>query len=161
MTGTVTKLNGHGPTSLEAWQEYSAVTITLTDQLAVKVRRYDVLSLLNQQNLAKMNPLLQVLQQAVDGKDAANVGKSLLKSPESLGVLSEILNEVLVQVIIEPPLLEQPGHDSQNAISVNHIPIEFKFRIFMELIGGMEKLTQLVSFQQQQAAGVVAPRPGK
>lgn len=159
MGGDVKNMNGgNEPFSFEAWREFGTQVIQLDDHLAVKVRRYDVLSLLNSENAAKLNPLLDAIQLAMKGDNEA-VSKKLVQSPESLGALSEILNDLLIKTMVEPALVEQ-GNDSDNAISVNHIPTEFKFKIFLEMVGGMERLATLSNFRQPAASGVVA-RPKK
>lgn len=117
-------------TSLDAWNQHAAMTIILTDELAVKVRTYDVLSLLAS---GKKNPLMGIANKLTGVKDAEAAGNALMDDPESVAQLTETLNKMLIEVVVSPPLKEQ-GHEE--GISVNQFTLEWKMMVFNALIGG-------------------------
>jgi hypothetical protein len=141
------------PFSVLAWQTYSTREIKLDEQLSVKVRSYDILTLLAGEN-GKGNPLMSVIVQAMgSGADQQSIGKSLMQKPEMISSISKMLNETMVAVVVEPPLIES---GSENGISVNEIPFDFKLKIFFELVGGQERLNMAAGFHEIEGSGVVA-----
>jgi hypothetical protein len=142
---------GYDPTSVAAWREQTLTTIQLTDKLAVQVRMADVLML-----LGDVNPLLQALQKM---QGAEGDGMKVLQEPDALNKLTASLNDLLVKVMVSPPLVEQ-GHDPEEAISLAHIPLDYKIEIFSALIGGGDLLEKMQSFRDGPVSGVVAGRKG-
>ena len=159
MSGQVKKIqsdNGQpAPSSLEAWQEFGIQEIQLTEQLSVKVYPIDVVAKLSRGD--DDNPLLSIVAAAVQGSSGDEVGPKLMEDPKTLAALSEKIDEILIEVMVSPPLIEQ-GDDE--GISIGRIPFEHKMTIFNHLMGGSQ-LDQLEKFRGGQSSPVVNTQKGK
>ena len=149
--------NGYAPTSVEAWTAYNSEIIQVSDRLAIEVAGYDVMALLT----GGGNPILAILQDMVErdaeGKpqlDTINEA-ALLDRPEKLAALSEALNKLLIDIVINPPLKEQ-GH--ANGYSLVRIPFNYKMKVFEHVSGGEQALTAAERFHTAETASlVIAP----
>lgn len=153
-------MNGNGayaPTSVEAWNEYNSEIIQMNERLAIEIAGFDVMALL----LGGKNPILGIIQEMVErdenGKpklDSLNEA-SLIDSPEKLTKLSQALDALLIDLVINPPLKEQ-GHEA--GVSLVRIPFNYKMRIFEHISGGDQALTAAERFHPAEGTSmVVAP----
>lgn len=137
--------------SLEAWREHNTREIMLSEHLSVKVRHYDVLSLIAGED-GQQNPLMAIMARVTGQGGDASDAQAALSNPQTLTALAKTLDEVMVKVVVSPPIKEAGAEDG---ISVKEIPFEFKMRVFEALIGS-EGLPQASAFPNGQASGVVA-----
>ncbi len=147
------KQNNQNPTSLESWQEHNTVTVMFSDNLGFKMRHIDVASWLTAQ---KDNPLMATLQTSMkQGNNPEKAMKDVLTDDkDALGNLANMLNDLLIEVVIEPPLAEQ-GNDPAESISLMSVLLEHKMLAFSALSGG-DQFAQMSQFRSGQASNVVA-----
>jgi hypothetical protein len=141
----------YDPTSLAAWEENATQIIQLDEKLAVKVKTYDVLDLLIGDGQAP-NPLMGALQKSMQGDGGGGIGQTLMSDPAALAALQNMLNQLMCEVMISPPLKEQ---GNEQGISLKQIKLEYKFQIFMELMGGEEGVSRLSRFREEPGASMV------
>ncbi len=149
--------NGHAATSLEAWNEFNSEIIQVSDRLAIEVAGYDVMALLT----GGRNPILAIIQDMVerDAEGKPQLDKineaAMLDRPEKLAELSQALDQLLIDIVINPPLKEQ-GHD--NGYSLKKIPFNYKMKVFEHISGGEQALTATQRFHTPETASlVIAP----
>lgn len=139
------------PTSAAAWREKLIRTIEFEDGLAIKFRRINMLALLDSEGDAP-NPLLSIVGQHMNGQQQA-IGKKLMEDPTALHHLRVLLKDILVKVVIEPPLVEQEHEDG---ICVDDIDMEKQMAVFEALMGGGAGLKSAQAFRQQSTSPVVS-----
>ena len=139
----------YDPTSLAAWEEHATQVIQLSDKLAVKVKTLDVLDYLTGEE-GRPNPLMAALQKEMGTGSAS--GQGVMRDPEALPALQEMLTKLMLDVVVSPPLIEQ-GHE--HGISVKQIKLEYKFQIFTELMGGQDGITRLSTFREEPGTSMV------
>lgn len=141
--------------TLEAWREFSIREIQLTEQLSVKVKPMDVIAWLSR---GEENPLLAtVVQSTQQGTDGVEAGANLMSDQERMGKLSKSLDDLMIEVMVSPPLIEQ-GHE--HGIPVSKITFGQKMVIFKGLVDE-EQLDQLSKFRGGQSSAVVSRSKGK
>lgn len=124
--------------------------------MSVKYRLFDVLALIAGDN-GTPNPLLNIIQGHTDPRQA-NAEKAAQKlSGEDLIALQKTLNDMMIKVVIEPPLVQQ-GH--ADGIDVDEFTIEEKMLIFTDLAGGEQQLDAALNFRPLPPGGLVAPLDG-
>lgn len=149
--------NGHAPTSVDAWNQYNSEIIPVSDRLSIEVAGYDVMALLT----GGRNPILAIIQDMVErdaeGKpqlDKINEG-ALLDKPEKLAELSKALDQLLIDIVISPPLKEQGFEDGYSLV---RIPFNYKMRVFEHISGGEQALTAAERFHPAETPSlVIAP----
>ncbi len=151
--------NGYAPTSLEAWNQYNSEIIPLNDHLAIEVAGYDVMALLT----GGSNPLLAILQDLVE-KDAEGKPQldsineaALLDKPEKLAALSAALDQLLIDIVISPPLKEQ---GNANGYPLVRIPFNYKMKVFEYVSGGEQALTAAERFHPAETTSLVIASTG-
>jgi len=142
-----------GETGLAAWKEHLTETVEVGEGLAIRIRRLNVLTLLGGDG---PNPLMGIVGQFV-GAGPAEVGSLMLSDPTALAGLREMLRGLLIQVVIEPPLVEQGVEDG---VSVDEIPLEAQLAVFGAVFGGEDLLRGAERFPAGSAAAVVAAPDG-
>lgn len=135
------------PFSAEAWQEHNTLTVMFTEDLGFKVRHIDIASWLADQ---KGNPLMATLQKSMKegGKPLDVIGEN----ENAIEGISSIIDQLLIAVVIEPPLVEQ-GHE--DGLSLKNVMISYKMEVFQQLTGG-QQYAQMNQFRGGQAGNVVA-----
>jgi hypothetical protein len=151
--------NGNYPaTSIDAWNEFNSEVIQVSERLAIEVAGYDVMALLT----GGRNPILAIIQDMVerDEQGKPQLGKmdesALIDQPEKLEALSKALDQLLVDIVINPPLKEQ-GHE--NGYSLVRIPFNYKMKVFEHISGGDQALTAAERFHQAETASLVVAQP--
>lgn len=145
------------PTSLEAWLENAVIVVPVSKKLALKIQVLDVMALMSGDG-ETVNPLMAIVSKAAGTQGRASqvqLGAEIFRDEKALGALSKTLNDMLVKVVVSPPLIEQ---GFEKGISVNQIPFDAKMKVFFTLMGGEEKVGQLQQFRPEQSP-TVAPRP--
>jgi hypothetical protein len=137
-------------TSAAAWRERLIRTVEFDDGLAIQFRLVNMLALLDSDGDAP-NPLLSIVGQHMNGQQA--IGKTMMEDPAALHSLRLMLKDVMVKVVVAPPLIEQ-GHE--DGIHVDDIPLEKQMAVFDQLMGGAG-LASAQAFRQKQISPVVAP----
>lgn len=159
------------PWSLEAWQEATTQVATFEvhgKPVGVKYRTLDVSEFLLASEdgvgnpiLAELQKALQIDSKALDQNQFKVDVQALLSAVFSDGVLPELkkrLDRYLIEAVVAPPLVEQ-GH--KDGLPVRMIPTQVKLEIFFAQFGGWERVQALATFQQGQAASMVARPTGK
>lgn len=141
------KPKNQNPLSVESWQEHNTMTVMFTDDLGFKVRHIDIASWLADQ---KGNPLMATLQKSM--KDGGKPIDVISEDENAIAGISSIIDKLLIDVVIEPPLLEQ-GHEG--GLSLKNVMIAYKMQVFQELTGG-QQYAQMSQFRGGQASNVVA-----
>ena len=139
--------NKQNPLSLEAWQEHNTLIVMFTDDLGFKVRHIDIASWLTEQ---KGNPLMATLQKSMKegGKPLDVIGED----DNAIEGISSIIDQLLIDVVVEPALLEQ---GNEKGLSLKNVMIQYKMQVFQELTGG-QQYAQMSQFRGGQASNVVA-----
>ncbi|RMH11463.1 MAG: hypothetical protein D6698_16315 [Gammaproteobacteria bacterium] len=123
--------------------------IILTDHLSVLVKTQDILAM-----MSVKNPLLASIRAMMgDGDTMQNV----LQNPKTFAEFTNALNELLCDVIIAPPLIENGAEDG---VSINQLTMDWKLKIFYALVGGKGTLEQAETFRDGQGTGVVDREAG-
>jgi len=142
MSGKVIKnadATEHAAYSLDAWNEYGVEEVELTPQLSVKVQTYDVLAVIGTEN----NPLMRIVQNVGSVKNDAEAGVAMFKDPEAVEQLRKTLNDLMVKVVVSPPLKEA-GHEQ--GLPVDRLTLQHKMAIFLHLLGGEEAVGRAEAF---------------
>jgi len=145
------------PTSLEAWQEQSTIIVPVGKKLGLKIRVLDVMGLMAGDG-ETVNPLMSIISKAANNRGNLNqqqLGAEIFKDEKAFGGLVKTLDDILIKVLVSPPLIEQ---GFEKGISVNQIPFEAKMKVFFALMGGEAPVAQLSQFRGEES-GVLAPRP--
>jgi hypothetical protein len=137
-------------TSTQAWREKLTRTLDFEDGLAIKFRLINMLALIDSDGETP-NPLLSIVAQHMNGKQEA-IGKKLMEDPTALHSLRVMLKDIMVKVVVEPPLVEQ-GHP--DGIHVDDISMEKQMAVFESLMGGTG-LAAAQSFRPQPTSPVVS-----
>ncbi len=142
-----------GDTSLAAWKERLTETVEVGEGLAIRIRRLNVLTLLGGDG---PNPLLGIVGQFT-GAGPAEVGSLMLSDPAALAGLRDMLRGLLIQVVLEPALVEQ---GVEGGVSVDEIPLAAQLAVFEAVFGGEDLLRGAERFPAGPAAPVVAAPDG-
>ncbi len=144
--------NGQHKPILAAWKQalISEYQFEMNEQtLTIRYQSVDVMDLMASE---AGNPLLGALQRAMtQGADASIIGAELMKKPEDLAKVFEMLNKLMVKAIIEPPLVEQGYEDG---VPLAAIPYTVKMELFSRLIGG-GAVDPLEQFRQKPPTSMV------
>jgi hypothetical protein len=152
-------INQLDPTSLEAWREKRTRIIPLPGGLAIKMKVFDPLMILAAGEDGVPNPLLAVVNGNTKQDDREEAGRALLSDPQNVNQLREMLNRMIIDFALAPPIKEQ-GHE--DGISVDEITMDEKMTIFTEMMGGDERLSAAMRFPEEPRASlVVAPDGGE
>ena len=143
----------HAPTSVAAWKESNTVTVMFNDELGFEVKHIDITSWLASK---KGNALMTLMQgQMNSGNDK--------KMPDGdAGNILEMMksiDELLVEIVISPPLTEQ-GNSPEESVSLANVLPAFKMKIMGELTGG-DQYQRMANFRGGQTSNVVAAPEGK
>lgn len=142
------------PTSLDAWRQRRTATLHLSGDVAVVYRQIDILSILDSDGNAP-NPLMSIVQGHTKRSDGDEEGGNMIANPEGVHALRTMLNDLLVRVVVSPPLTEQGNKDG---VSVDDFTLEDKLTIFEALAGGAVNLDAAKRFPAQPTESVgVAP----
>lgn len=145
--------NGQHKPILAAWKQalISEYQFEMNGQmLTIRYQSVDVMDLMASE---AGNPLMGALQGSMaQGADASVIGAELMKKPEDLTKVFEMLNKLLVKAIVEPPLVEQGNEDG---IPLAAIPYTVKMELFSRLIGG-GTVDPLEQFRQKPPKSMVA-----
>jgi hypothetical protein len=150
MAGSMQKNGANTAYSLANWQQLTQPKeIKLNEQFSVLVKPLDVMAFMTS---GADNPLMGYMQGLMKGGKVKpqDAEKNLLDDPKAVAALIESLDKLLIEAVVEPPLLEQ-GNDE--GIPVGAIPFAFKLAIFNELIGGLA-VQQVQAFPEQQIGGL-------
>ncbi len=144
----------YDPTSLASWQDSATMTVMISDKLGLKVKHIDILMWLSEE---KGNPLMAAMRSSMQsGKNPlADIGED----EETVNNLSEVINKLLIEVVVSPPLTEQ-GNPPAESRSLKNIRLNDKIKVFEALIGG-ERYEQMDRFRNGSPSNVVAAPEGK
>lgn len=142
-------------TSAAAWKAKAYDVIEIDDELAIKVKRVDVLTILTNPKLAN-NPLLGSLQKrmqvSIDG--GVETG-SQPDTPVDMAAIGELANEVALALIVEPRLTTDPKDDSEDVLHIDLLPLQVKLKVFEHIMGGSDLLNQVQTFPEGQSKSSV------
>jgi hypothetical protein len=147
--------------TVEAWREARLQEFSLQYGGVIRYRVADVLALLDEQGNAP-NPLMAIIADHTKGTPSAaqarQTGAEIMTDPAKRGELRAMLNDIMVRLVVWPPLVEQ-GHE--DGVSVDEFTIEEKMDIFTGLLGGQQRLDAASNFRPQPTGSLVAPLAGE
>ncbi len=144
----------YDPTSLAAWQENALMTVMVDENLGFKVNHIDILMWLSED---KGNPLMAAMRSSMQSGN--NPLADLGEDEETLHNLTDVINKLLIEVVVSPPLTEQ-GNPPAESRSLKAILLDDKIKVFQTLIGG-NSYEKMNKFRNGSPSNVVAAPEGE
>ncbi len=145
--------------TLAEWKARTT-TIELNNGFEVEIKPYDVTVLLDDEG-NNPNPLIETIQKAIQEFQQSQEAEKLVdaagKVVDKIPAVRKRLNDLLVQVIHHPPILEAGNKDG---ISINALTLQEKLEIYSEMFGGTAANNAAKRFLGQQNSSVVSASEG-